>query len=83
MTQGERHEWEEKRARTSEEDLKSRRASEEVKKEQWPEELKEGMKRLREESKRGRLASAQPAERAHGHPQREKHTHLHKPPSER
>lgn len=79
MTQSERHKWEEKRERTSEE-LKNRRPREEFKKEEWPEELKEGTKRLRDESKHDRLMSAQPGERerAPGDPQREKHADLHK-----
>lgn len=76
MTQSERHTWEEKRERMSEE-LKNRRPREEFK-EEWPEELQEGRKRLREG-----LMTAQPGERAPGDPPREKHADLHKPSFER
>lgn len=82
VTQSERHKWEQKRERMSEE-LKNLRHGEEVKKEERPEELKEDTKRVRDESKHERLISTQPGERPAGDLQREKHTDLHKPLFER
>lgn len=82
MTQSEQQKWEEKRERMSEE-LKNRRAREEFRKEDWPEELREGTKRLGDESKRDSLMSAQPGGKAPGDPQRQKQAELHKHSFER
>lgn len=82
MTRGQRHKWEEKRERTSEEP-KTRRPGEDFRKEEWPEELQEGARQLGDQRRQDGLMSGPPGGRAPAEPPRETQAGLQKPPLQR